>query len=503
MRLFRKLIPWIVIALSLAVIIYLPDIGPERYTDFATMFRHERSRQANAGYSVAICRNGSVIYQESFGHDGSGQPLAKDTPMYLGPSSEILSGALLYSLALQKSLSLDDDIRMYLPELPVSKIRNIKIDPEAKAPPADQGEAITLRQLASHSLNLSDQALKHFGSRISGLEAGEFDPEKYLKSRFQPGTTVRSRLTYRILGIVMENAEGMSFDELLQSRLLIPMEMHGTTARPDSLQGVATGSGLFFGLSFPYDSTVPYIAAPADGIVSTSEDIAKFLSYITAPPKRGIKTLPPSSVAGLYQPLLPGGDTGFGWRILTKEGDRLVFQGGSVEGFSSRMVIWPERNAAIAILSAQGGFVQSNIVLPLLTSAAEKMLFTGSSPRLFPISRILFIIGISLTVYVISLLLQTATALSWTKTLRDRRETSRRDTFQNLVLLRTFAGLALRAAFLISAPLLLGQLIGKPLVYHDLLAVEPGGSTLFIIAMLAGIMRNAARMLWFVHLERG
>ena len=503
MRLFRKLIPWIVIALSLAVIIYLPDIGPERYTDFATMFRHERSRQANAGYSVAICRNGSVIYQESFGHDGSGQPLAKDTPMYLGPSSEILSGALLYSLVLQKSLSLDDDIRMYLPELPVSKIRNIKIDPEAKAPPADQGEAITLRQLASHSLNLSDQALKHFGSRISGLEAGEFDPEKYLKSRFQPGTTVRSRLTYRILGIVMENAEGMSFDELLQSRLLIPMEMHGTTARPDSLQGVATGSGLFFGLSFPYDSTVPYIAAPADGIVSTSEDIAKFLSYITAPPKRGIKTLPPSSVAGLYQPLLPGGDTGFGWRILTKEGDRLVFQGGSVEGFSSRMVIWPERNAAIAILSAQGGFVQSNIVLPLLTSAAEKMLFTGSSPRLFPISRILFIIGISLTVYVISLLLQTATALSWTKTLRDRRETSRRDTFQNLVLLRTFAGLALRAAFLISAPLLLGQLIGKPLVYHDLLAVEPGGSTLFIIAMLAGIMRNAARMLWFVHLERG
>jgi len=503
MRLFRKLIPWIVIALSLAVIIYLPDIGPERYTDFATMFRHERSRQANAGYSVAICGNGSVIYQESFGHDGSGQPLAKDTPMYLGPSSEILSGALLYSLALQKSLSLDDDIRMYLPELPVSKIRNIKIDPEAKAPPADQGEAITLRQLASHSLNLSDQALKHFGSRISGLEAGEFDPEKYLKSRFQPGTTVRSRLTYRILGIVMENAEGMSFDELLQSRLLIPMEMHGTTARPDSLQGVATGSGLFFGLSFPYDSTVPYIAAPADGIVSTSEDIAKFLSYITAPPKRGIKTLPPSSVAGLYQPLLPGGDTGFGWRILTKEGDRLVFQGGSVEGFSSRMVIWPERNAAIAILSAQGGFVQSNIVLPLLTSAAEKMLFTGSSPRLFPISRILFIIGISLTVYVISLLLQTATALSWTKTLRDRRETSRRDTFQNLVLLRTFAGLALRAAFLISAPLLLGQLIGKPLVYHDLLAVEPGGSTLFIIAMLAGIMRNAARMLWFVHLERG
>ncbi|MDP2792266.1 MAG: serine hydrolase, partial [Rectinemataceae bacterium] len=120
MRWLRRLLPWIVIALALAVIIYLPDIGPERYTDLATMFRHERSRQANAGYSVSICRNGTIFYQESFGHDGSGQPLAKDTPMYLGPSSEILSGALLYSLTLQKSLSLGDDIRMYLPELPTS-----------------------------------------------------------------------------------------------------------------------------------------------------------------------------------------------------------------------------------------------------------------------------------------------------------------------------------------------------------------------------------------------
>ena len=111
MRWLRKLLPWIVIAASIAVILYIPDLGPEKYTDFSAMFKHERLRQANAGYSVAICKNGSILYQESFGHDGLGQALAKDTPMYLGPSSEILSGALLYSLALQKKISLDDDIR--------------------------------------------------------------------------------------------------------------------------------------------------------------------------------------------------------------------------------------------------------------------------------------------------------------------------------------------------------------------------------------------------------
>jgi len=503
MRWLRKLIPWIFIAASLAVIVYLPDLGPEKYTDFSSLFKYERLRQANSGYSVAICRNGSIFYQESFGHDGLGQPLAKDTPMYLGPSSEILSGALLYSLSLRKSLSLEDDIRLYLPELPLTGVRRFRPLPELDVQESAAGkDIITIRQLAAHSLDLSDQDLKEFGSKISGLEAGVLDPEKFLRSRLKAGALTRSRLTYRILGTIMENAGRSSFDELLQSRLLIPLGMHGTTSRPDSLQGVATGSGLFFGLPFPYDSRVPYIAAPADGIVTTAEDIARFLSYITAPPRKGIASLPPNSVAGLYQPLIPEGNTGFGWRITTEEGNRLVFQGGSVEGFSSRVVIWPERNAGIAILSAQGGVIQSNVILPLLTSAAERLLFTGSSPRLFPLSRALFIVGISLFVYVMSLLLQTATAYSWIRTLRDRRETGKGNAYQNLILVRTVAGVALRAVLLLSAPLLVGKLIGRPLEYHDLLTMEPGGCAFFIIAMLAGGIRNISRLLWFNHLER-
>jgi len=508
MRWLRKLLPWIVIAASIAVILYIPDLGPEKYTDFSAMFKHERLRQANAGYSVAICKNGSILYQESFGRDGLGQALAKDTPMYLGPSSEILTGALLYSLALQKKISLDDDIREYLPELPLSGVRRFIVEPQPERFPSPGSirpeEPITVRQLASHSLSLSDQDLKEFGSKISGLEAGILDPEKYLLSRLQAGGALsRSRLVYRILGAAMENATKTSFDDLLQSRILIPLGMHGTTSRPDSLQGVAIGSGLFFGLSFPYDSRVPNIAAPADGIVTTAADIVKFLSYITAPPRKGIDSLPSSSVAGLYQPLIPGGNTGFGWRIVSNEGDRLVFQGGSVEGFSSRVVIWPERNAGIAILSAQGGIVQSNIVLPLLTSAAEKMLFSGSSPRLFPISRVLFIAGISLLVYAVSLLLQTATAYSWTKTMLDRRETGKSNAYQHFIMIRTLSGIIVRIVFLIAAPYLIGSLMGRQLVYHDLLTMESGGTVFFIIAMTAGALRNISRLTWFFHLQRG
>ena len=141
---------------------------------------------------------------------------------------------------------------------------------------------MTLRQLAAHSLNLDDRSLGEFQVPSYGIEAGELDPEGYFRARFEGRTKARSRLVYRIIGYAIEEAGGASFDELLQSRILIPLGMHGTTSKPDSLQGVAVGSGLFFGLSFPYESRVATIAAPADGIVTTPGDLGRFLAYVSS-----------------------------------------------------------------------------------------------------------------------------------------------------------------------------------------------------------------------------
>ncbi len=505
MRWFRKLIPWIVIAATVAAMIYLPDMDPERYTDFENLFGTERRRQANSGFSVAVCRNGKIIYQGSFGKDGAGNPIARDSPMYLGPSSEILSGALLYSLSLKGSLSLDDDIRKHLPDLDMSKPRSLRDIVGIKENGAGTEEnPVTILQVASHAVDLSERDLEAFRSRISGMEAGELDPELFLLTRFTTEGAPRSRLAYRLLGTIMENVEGQSFPRLLESRLLIPLGMHGTTAAPASLQGIAIGSGLFFGLAFPYDSRVPVIAAPADGIVSTAEDVARFLSYITAPPSKGIASLPPARVAKLYQPLIPEGSTGFGWRVENSGSDRRVYQGGSVEGFSSRVVIWPERNAGIAILSAQGGIIQSNLVLPLLTSAAESLLFTGSSPRLFAINRVLVILGISLLVYLVSLLMQTAIARSWARNVLEKRELGRQKIVHLFTLGRTAAGVVLRIALLFAAPYLVGRFLGIPrLGYHDLFTMEPGSCAAFVILASVGTMRNCSRMVWLYLISRG
>ena len=70
-------------------------------------------------------------------------------------------------------------------------------------------------------------------------------------------------------------------------------------------------------------------------------------------------------------------------------------------------------------------------------------------------------------------------------------------------MIRTLSGIILRAILLLLAPYLIGRLIGRQLMYHDLLTMEPGGTAFFIIVMTAGCLRNISRITWFFHLQRG
>jgi len=498
MRFLKRLLPWFVIAAAFVVVVYIPDTGPERYTDLASLFSTERARQGNTGYAVAVIRDGAIVYKEAFGTDGAGKTLGLDTSMYLGPSSEVLTGALLYSMSLDGTLSMDDDVRSYLSWFPeVLRSRFSSTTGAESGPMNSLDGSVSLRILAAHAVGLNATQFASLETDIEGLEAGDLDAGLFWKSRNAPGGITRSRLAYRILGKVIERAGQADFSDLLMERILIPMGMHGTTADPGTLKEVATGSGLFFGLSFPYESRLPPVAAPADGIVSTAGDMARFLMYVSSPPRSGgIKTLPAKAVSALYQPILPGGGNGYGWRVSEQGGGRPVFQGGSIEGFSSRIVMWPERRAGIIILSSQGGAIQSNLVLPMLAGAAEKIMFEGSAPRLFPIARALALLAVGSIVYLASLCLQISGAFGWMRRLKDRCESSGSNWRPWFAVLRTAGGIVVRAGLLYAVPRTVGWLTGTRSSLPDLFAQEPGLSSVFVAACCLGALRNIARLTW-------
>lgn len=495
MKILRRILPWaLVIAIVLAAL-YLPDLGPENYRDFDALFSNERARQGIAGYEIVVINDGDVLFNRAYGFDGQRRPLEHSTPLYLGPASEIFTGTLLSQLVNERKITLDVPIAQFIPELASLKAR--------RSGPASLDMPLTLRQLAAHRVAFPEKDLATFDPGTIGLEAGLPDPQLFLKSHFPTDTYTRSRLSYRIVGAILEKASGESYQQLLESMITIPLGMYLTTAQPSSLEHIAVGSGTFFGLTFPYLENVPYDAAASDGIVTTGEDLSKFLRFIVSPNQgQTLPGLAGDQISALYQPLYRDGDTGFGWRILESKKNQYIFQGGSIRGYSSRIAIYPERHAAIAILCSQDGVLISNFILPMLVSSAEQLLAAGESQRPFATQRAMIVAGILFFIYLLSIIFQTRGAYSWARDLLKYRETSISQLYARFVLIRTVVGLAARLIVFALAPFGAAALVGRPVSFQDLIAFEPGIASVLMTALFLGVIRNVSRLVMVARLRR-
>jgi CubicO group peptidase (beta-lactamase class C family) len=495
MKFLRHIIPWLLIVAIILAALYLPDLGPENYKDFDSLFSNERVRQGIAGYEVAIIKDGEIAFNKAYGFDGQRQPLLKSTPLYLGPASEILTGTLLCQFVNEKKISLDVPIAQFIPDLASLKAK--------RSGAASLDMPLTLRQLAAHRVAFPEKELPDYDPGTIGLEAGLPDPELFLKSHFPTENYTRSRLSYRIIGAILEKESNKKFSDLLESMITIPLGMYLTTARPSSIEHIAVGAGSFFGLTFPYLEEVPYDAAASDGIVTTSEDMAKFLKFIVSPGRgEEIPGLTSSQTPRLYQALYKDGDTGFGWRIANSKKGRSIFQGGAIRGYASRIVIYPERNAAIVILTSQDGIIISNFLLPMLVSCAEQILFNGESRRPFPTQRAELVVAFVFLIYLLSIILQIQSSFSWARDLLKYRETGISQLYARFVLIRTVVGLILRIIIVVLAPFAIEALVGRSVSYQEIIAFEPGISSMLMTALLFGALRNISRLVMVVRLRR-
>lgn len=77
-------------------------------------------RAGSPGCAVGVIRNGGFVYKRSFGYASLelGVPLTPQSVFYVGSLSKQFTAASVVLAAEQGDLSLDDDVRKYLPELP-------------------------------------------------------------------------------------------------------------------------------------------------------------------------------------------------------------------------------------------------------------------------------------------------------------------------------------------------------------------------------------------------
>jgi CubicO group peptidase (beta-lactamase class C family) len=477
MKVLKRLFPFAVIAAAALLLLYSPDIAPPRYTDLATFFRTEMKRQGISGLSVAAVADGSVLYVDGFGKDGSGAAIGPETPVYAAAAAMPLAALAAASLESDKKISLDSTVRYYLPWFGFTRPKG---DP-------------TLRDLVAHASGASASTFDDEHPAAPDLDTAGRSMLKAVPQN-APGELFHFIETdYQVLALAMEKAAGMPYAAILKYRVLAPLGMRSTG---EGTEPLPRGSASFFSLPLPRAAPRSAFGASSSHIATTASDLGQYMAFLMGPEKFGRGPVSARAAANLLVPLEHGGTYGYGFYISSSKDGRLAYSDGSIDGFSSRIDLWPDERTGIALMSAQDSFLLSDISLPALAQGARRIVLEGSAPRPFPLGRLYILLAVMAIVHVSALAFQTGGALRWTKEVKDRAEAKGSSGPVLLAAARCWIGMAVRAAIVLAFPASLALALDRAMSWKTLLEIEPGLAAWCILACMFGFMRNVTRLAW-------
>jgi CubicO group peptidase (beta-lactamase class C family) len=180
-------------------------------------------RKDSPGCSLGIVREGRLIYERGYGmanleHD---IPITPDTVFRIASVSKQFTAMSLLLLEQDGALSLDDDIRKYLPEMP------------------DYGRPISIRHLMQHSSGIRDYegfttllGISYEDTYIQHEVLGLLARQKTLN--FAPGERyLYSNSGYLLLGEIVERVSGKTLRQFVDERIFRPLDMRASLFRDD------------------------------------------------------------------------------------------------------------------------------------------------------------------------------------------------------------------------------------------------------------------------------
>lgn len=262
-------------------------------------------------------------------------PAKPDTIYEAGSIAKQFTAAAILLLADDGLLTLDDDVRRWLPELP------------------DYGHTITIRHLLNHTSGLRDWgvmvALEGWPRGTRAMEQSQVLEVVARQGvlNFEPGSEwLYSNSGYTLAAIIVARASNQSLAEFTRDRLFVPLGMTRTGWR-DDFSAVVPGrapaytvSGGIYRLAMPFEN-----AHGNGGLLTTVGDLLIWNRALT------------SGHAGLSQRLVEAGTAagrsthyGLGLVRAVHEGQTEISHPGNTGGYRSWLARYPERGLSIALL---------------------------------------------------------------------------------------------------------------------------------------------------------
>lgn len=311
---------------------------------------------ANPGCQLTVSRNEQVIFSKAWGMADLERsiPLTTSSVLEAGSVSKQFTSAAILLLEQQGKLSLEDDVRKYIPELPGYR------------------RVIKLRHLLHHTSGLRDwgsvAALsgwprgKKFYTNDDALEI--IARQKQLNN--QPGAEyIYSNSNFNLLAIIVQRVSGLSLAAFTHQYIFEPAGMLHTQWRDDPNRIVPNRAIAYSKKDSSYQINMPneYVYGNG-GLLTTTEDLLKWTNYYQQGhlgnpslfPKQ-IQTEPLNNAvpniyaAGLFiQPVM-------GWNNISHSG--------ATAGYRAYLETFPDLHLSFALLSNNAQFNISELAIKL------------------------------------------------------------------------------------------------------------------------------------------
>jgi len=331
------------------------------------------------GMAIALVKNDSVIFAKGYGvlNAKTGGPVDANTLFGIASNTKAFTAAALAMLVDEGKIKWDDPVIKYLPYF---QLYNPYVT-----------QAVTIKDLLSHRVGLAT-----FSGDLLWYNTTYSREEIIRRARYlQPVYGFRdgygySNLMFIAAGQVIETVAGQSWESFIQERFFQPLGMTRSYTSVRDLAGktnVATPHG-FDEKHNPVPSTFTAWDNwnPAAGIFTSVNQHAQWLrlqlNQGTYKGKRffseaashtmwsALQALPVSPEALAANPATHFSATGLGWFLNDYHGRKLVSHSGGHEGMNSRVVMLPEENFGMVILTNS----MSSIMTPLANQTMDAFL---------------------------------------------------------------------------------------------------------------------------------
>src|SRR5437899_3495211 len=310
------------------------------------------TKPGSPGCALGVYRDGKIIYSKGYGLANLEEnvPITPESVFDIGSTSKQFTAASILLLEERGKLSVNDDIRKYIPELP------------------DYGQKITILHLLNHTSGLRDYLtlMDLAGINTDSVTTDEDALQIIARQKalnFAPGSDwLYSNTGFFLLSAIVKRASGKTLREFAAENIFTPLEMTHTQFRDDHTSLIANRALAYDpkenGVGFRMD--VSYFEQTGDGAVHTSvEDLLKWDENFYSGQVGGKEFLREIQEQGQ----LNSGkmlDYAKGLFIQDYRGLHTVSHGGSWGGYRAELLRFPEQHFSVACLCNLGSARPSN-----------------------------------------------------------------------------------------------------------------------------------------------